>query len=65
MVWEQQPLQLLGPHRDTDEGLWCCQLALSRPNQKRPGTFYLHDSPLGPAVSVSTGFRRVQDRNSV
>lgn len=65
MVWEQQPLQLLGPHRDTDEGLWCCQLALSRPNRKRPGTFYLHDSPLGPAISVSTGFRRVQDRNSV
>lgn len=65
VVWEQQPLQLLGPHRDTDEGLWCCQLALSRPNRKRPGTFYLHDSPLGPAVSVSTGFRRVQDRNSV
>lgn len=39
VVWEQQPLQVLGPHRNADEGLWCCQLALSRPNRKRPGTF--------------------------
>lgn len=43
----------------------CCQLAASRPRRETPGTPYLRDYLSCPAVGMSTGFRRVQDRNCV